>query len=290
MYRQNLDFIICAQNVTLLPMGKAILVKEIQFESLQEYLEIAEGIPREWGIHPSGLWYRGSNDMGNSLVPGCVWRKIELELEASCVAEFLVHYRSYYKQTISDPLELYCLMQHYGLPTRLLDWSSSPLVSLYFSLEGEPPIKPGVWLMSPVDLNKITIDMESHVVPKQNIDHCYTKPWLPKFLRDGETDAIPKVPFAFKHPLVNPRISAQKGSFTFHGSDKRGIENYFEESNNNCLIKLVLKDNDKRKEILHQLYTLGFKEDDIYQDLNSLTRRILREHSILIGNDLARFL
>lgn len=92
---------------------------------------------------------------------------------------------------------------------------------------------------------------------------------------------VPPEPFAFKHPLVNPRISAQKGCFTFHGSSTGGIEKYFADASNECLVKLVLRNPNNRNEIINQLYALGFKEDDIYQDLNSLSRRILREQAAL---------
>ena len=59
------------------------------------------------------------------------------------------------------------LMQHYRLPTRLLDWSESPLVAMFFALE-ESSTYDGdavVWALLPTKLNLQQLGREAILVP-----------------------------------------------------------------------------------------------------------------------------
>lgn len=85
----------------------------------------------------SKLFFRGHSKVSYDLKPSLFrkeeWllneRKMYLELMAKCPYEF---------ERLESHIEKLAEMQHYGLPTRLLDITQNPLVALYFACESEP--------------------------------------------------------------------------------------------------------------------------------------------------------
>lgn len=216
------------------------------------------------------VWYRGHSDHSWKLESGYERLKkppkeISLVNEFRQNANFLLD-----KHTPKNDFDWLFLMQHYGVPTRLLDWSESPLVALYFAVVSETrgaKKKDGaLWVLDPGKLNTNT--------------NAKKDPYIPAFeegeyMDDFETIKIDSGSSAGLMPIAaiatrnNPRIQAQLGTFTISRS-KTPIEDVGDKSH---VHKYVIP-KDSKPIVAEELKLLGLGKFQIFPELASIGEKI----------------
>lgn len=220
----------------------------------------------------TNIWYRGQSHSSWDLVPG-FHRGDNATSESNLLKRF--------KQSASmlldkDPVNSFSwmfLMQHYGLPTRLLDWSESPLISLYFALEDYekyPNTDAVLWCLKPTELNNeanIKIVDENNFIPSfddEDIISSYA-------IESVNSTRIGMNPIAVIATRNNPRIQAQQGVFTIHHKDRIAINHL--SNTENFLTSYIISSAD-RSQVLSELKTLGFSKFSLFPELSSISEHI----------------
>jgi hypothetical protein len=137
------------------------------------------------------VWYRGHADATWRLRPA-VYRQYTRDEEGSMAAQFMVEAPLRYPGA-PRPDELsrwLTIMQHYRLPTRLLDWTMSPLVAAYFALAHNNRSTSAIWALFPSRLNEIEASHAGYFA----LSSRSVRPFVnAAFRRTGNTSPVCKI-------------------------------------------------------------------------------------------------
>ena len=174
------------------------------------------------------------------------------ELEKAIFLQFKQNYYSYTTERPVSDVDLLFLAQHYGLPTRLLDFTYNPMIALYFACESEQESDGRVYVWS-LD-NKPLMDADSNSRMPHSLEEIFK-------LKGAR----------FVVPNYTDRYKNQKALFLL--SDKPN--KMFTFITDSYIIKKEYK-----KQILRDLANLGYDKTLVYPLLDSLCADIKKEYGL----------
>lgn len=224
--------------------------------ALSEFIELTDQFQSLSNI----VLFRGQSAKGK-LLPGIARDHPEYDstnLERTLLTQFRLLGASYLSGMDRTTLELMVVAQHFGLKTRLLDWTRNPLVALYFACA-----------------NGTDADAYVYFLEADNF---------------VDTDLYDKDPFtisktrAFQPPLNNPRILAQQGWFTLHCYDQKNerFDDLDKKTSAPGKPYEVLIPGSMKASLLKSLSQHGIAVNTLFPDLGGVSRHLNEAYALPI--------
>lgn len=217
------------------------------------------------------LWFRGHRSSRWD-VGATIWRNYDKNDERNFTNRFRSRASTRHQSLpgYDDCAHWLSLMQHYGLPTRLLDWTRSPLIAAYFALENyiydrsTEPEDASIWILEPHVLN--VAEGMCDVTPSIDAHMCEAM-LVPAFThREPENNKVLAVMAAER----DMRMFVQQGCFTIH-SDQMPLNR---RTNNETYLAQLIIPADYVKSMAFEVDVCGFRKGDIFPDLGHLAEEL----------------
>lgn len=161
-------------------------------------------------------------------------------------------------------------MQHYRLPTRLLDWTESFLCALFFAQQHrDPKDAAAVWVLDSAALNEMSVGASGLIALDENVgDSTFdARGWHPRWVPPSEdlrTIAVSPI-------FTNARMTAQRAAFTLVGDSFLPLEEQFDRRliSEGRLVKIELPP-ESFDEVEDYLRVAGVRAFTYFPDLEGL--------------------
>lgn len=212
------------------------------------------------------VWFRGQSSVDWTLTPSLGRNADLLNRELNLIKRFIQLAIPQMTETIPPSAagwEWVFLMQHHHLPTRLLDWSESPLAAVWFALSdpATDDLPAAVWCLDPLALNAQARLRGRWLteLPAFGRDDI-----LDNYLPDKQMDGAGAVPVAAIASRQFRRIAAQQGNFTISHAESGPVEGV---GDGNHVWRLVIPA-DARTGLREELLYLRLNELQLFPDLD----------------------
>jgi hypothetical protein len=199
-------------------------------------------------------------------------------LEEHILRNFARYSRPYVHQA-SNEWELMVAAQHHGVPTRLLDWTYSPLVAAHFATRGVRECDRAIWQLDWMKVHRhfgfpelalLIHDLAEFVGRRGEFT-----PW--RLIDEGDGGK----PFAcmLEPPTLDARISAQAAVFTLCSDTSHAFDEFLDKHGLlDALTRFVIP-RDATNCVRDQLDIAGMDERRLFPDLDGVAAQLRRYYS-----------
>ncbi len=208
------------------------------------------------------VWFRGHSNSSWPLLPG--YQRLKSPPPESMLIKRFKQNANLLAQNVgAERFDWLFYLQHYGVPTRLLDWSESPLYGIYFAISANLKKDGALWALKPLELNKLTtsIPKDSKFIPF--FEDSQLDAYSTQSLEAGNLDGV--LPMAAIATRNNVRIQAQLGVFTISHRTPKAIENI---DNGQHVIRYLITPQAK-KQLSEELRLLAVSKFQLFPELAS---------------------
>ena len=226
---------------------------EINITSFYHYIDKADTLIENY--KRDLLLFRGQSE-NKPLLPAIARKKPKIDtesIEKEMLTEFERRSQVLTEKRFNNDWETIVYAQHFGLKTRLLDWTSNPLVALWFTCIDERFMNQNSYVYVLLTSKSLFLDTNKENNP---FDLEETK--------------------VIKPTINNARLVAQSGWFTAHQystKDKQFVSLEKNEEYNGRFWKIVIPHQEK-KEIIKKLNLFGVSYQTMYPDVTGLCKQI----------------